>query len=76
MKLSSLPEGESSIIQEIDTDMNREERRRLLDLGLYPGVSIRNCFKSAAGEPIAYEILGTVLALRKEQADKIYLKEQ
>lgn len=73
--LTSLAEGKSSTIKEIDKDLNRAERRRLLDLGIYPGVSIRNCFKSASGDPIAYEVLGTIIALRKEQCDKIYLQE-
>ncbi|GAB5410022.1 MAG: FeoA family protein [Balneolaceae bacterium] len=73
--LTTLKEGKSSIIEEIDSSLNRAERRRLLDLGIYPGVSIKNCFKSASGDPKAYEVLGTVIALRKEQAEKIYLKE-
>lgn len=74
--LTNLEEGKSSTIKEIDNNMQRAERRRLLDLGIYPGVSIRNCFNSASGGSKAYEVLGTVIALRKEQAEKIYLRER
>lgn len=73
--LTLLKEGKTSIIKGIDETLERAERRRLLDLGIYPGVNIRNCFKSASGEPIAYEVLGTIIALRKEQTEKIYLQE-
>ena len=73
--LSTLNEGMSSTIEEIDGSIGRAERRRLLDLGIYPGVKIRNCFKSASGEPVAYEVLGSTIALRKEQTQKIYIKE-
>tara|TARA_R110000868_G_scaffold259361_4_gene517245 strand:+ start:10773 stop:11006 length:234 start_codon:yes stop_codon:yes gene_type:complete len=75
LALSKLKEGKSSTIKQIDERIDRSERRRLLDLGIYPGVTIRNCFKSASGEPVAYEVLGTIIALRKEQADRIYLQE-
>lgn len=73
--LTHLEEGKSSIVKEIDSSLDGAERRRLLDLGIYPGVTIKNCFKSASGDPIAFEVLGTVIALRKEQSNKIYLKE-
>ncbi len=73
--LTYLEKGKSSIVKEIDKSLNGAERRRLLDLGIYPGVKIKNCFKSASGDPIAFEVLGTVIALRKEQSNKIYLKE-
>jgi len=73
--LTHLEEGKSSIVKEFDSSLDGAERRRLLDLGIYPGVTIKNCFKSASGDPIAFEVLGTVIALRKEQSNKIYLKE-
>lgn len=74
--LTHLEEGKSSTVKEIDNSLDGAERRRLLDLGIYPGVIIKNCFKSVSGDPIAFEVLGTVIALRKEQSNKIHLEEE
>ncbi|ADL08449.1 FeoA family protein [Thermosediminibacter oceani] len=46
-------------------------RRRLLDLGFVPGTPITAYFTSFTGDPTAYRIRGTVIALRKEDASKI-----
>ena len=40
-------------------------RRRLLDLGLVPNTKIKPLFKSASGDPTAYEIRSSVIALRE-----------
>ena len=49
-------------------------RRRLLDLGLLPGTEITATIRSPLGSPIAYEIRGSVLALRPEDSSKIAVK--
>ena len=49
-------------------------RRRLLDLGLLPGTEVKAIMKSPLGSPIAYEIRGSMLALRPEDASKIVVK--
>ena len=49
-------------------------RRRLLDLGLVNGTNIKASFKSPMGNPIAYEIRGTTIALRKEDSKLINIK--
>jgi len=46
-------------------------RRRLLDLGLLPGTEVRAVMESPLGTPVAYEIRGSILALRLEDASKI-----
>jgi ferrous iron transport protein A len=46
-------------------------RRRLLDLGLLPGTEVKAIMKSPTGDPTAYDIRGSVLALRFEDASKI-----
>lgn len=43
-------------------------RRRLLDLGLVNGTNIQAVFASPIGNPIAYEVRGTTIALRKEDS--------
>jgi Fe2+ transport system protein FeoA len=47
------------------------ERRRLLDLGILPGTRIETVMRSPLGDPIAYRIRGSVVALRREQARMI-----
>jgi len=48
-------------------------RRRLLDLGVIPSTLITPIFKSTGGDPIAYDIRDTILAIRKEDAKNIYV---
>ncbi|TYP57832.1 FeoA family protein [Thermosediminibacter litoriperuensis] len=46
-------------------------RRRFLDLGFVPGTLITTYFTSFTGDPTAYRIRGTTIALRKEDSSKI-----
>jgi DtxR family Mn-dependent transcriptional regulator len=46
-------------------------RRRLFDLGFTPGAVVECAFPSAFGEPKAYRVRGTIIALRPEQARRI-----
>ena len=53
---------------------NGNLRRRLLDLGLVNGTYVKALFRSPLGNPIAYEIRGTAIALRKEDSKFIEIK--
>ena len=46
-------------------------RRRLLDIGLMPGETVRCLFSARSGDPTAYWIRGAVIALRKEDANTV-----
>lgn len=46
-------------------------RRRLLDLGIVAGTQIIPLLKSPSGDPTAFEIRGSIIALRKEDANLI-----
>lgn len=46
-------------------------RRRLMDLGFIPGARVRALFRGFTGEPTAYLICGSVIALRRRDADTI-----
>ena len=48
-------------------------RRRLLDLGLVEGSSITPVLKSPSGDPRAFAIRNTLLAIRKEDANLIVI---
>jgi len=49
-------------------------RRRLLDLGFTPGASLAAELRTFAGDPRAYRIRGTLVALRRDQADLVLVK--
>ncbi len=46
-------------------------RRRLLDLGIVKGTKITPILKSPSGDPTAFLIRGSLIALRKEDANLI-----
>lgn len=50
------------------------QRRRLLDLGLVPGVEVVAELASPLGDPTAYRVLGTMVVLRRAQAREIELE--
>ena len=47
------------------------ERRRLLDLGVIRGTDIKVEMVGPGGDPTAYRVRGSVLALRHNQAELI-----
>lgn len=49
-------------------------RRRLLDLGMIPGTVVKALMRSPAKDPTAYEIRGTVIALRNSEASNIIIE--
>ena len=72
MNLFELPLNQVGIIDNLNC--NENIRRRMLDLGLIKGTKITPVFKSPSGDPIAYEIRRTLIALRKEDSSLISLK--
>ena len=48
--------------------------RRLLDLGFTEGAGIRCLFRSMFGDPTAYEICGTVIALRAGDSASVLVR--
>lgn len=72
LTLAQLPVGRSG---RIDTLLARGmTRRRLLDLGLVPGTEVKTIRSSPSGDPIAYKIRGTVIALREEVAREVLIR--
>ncbi|GAB4541548.1 MAG: hypothetical protein Fur002_10170 [Anaerolineales bacterium] len=49
-------------------------RRRFLDMGLTPGALIHPELQNFFGDPRAYRVRGTLIALRKDQAAQIWVK--
>ena len=71
-KLVQIPLNQTVYIQEIQCKEN--VKRRLLDLGLIQGTKIKPVFESPLGDPIAYEIRGTLISIRNEEANRIIVK--
>lgn len=58
----------------VDTlNCNGAIRRRLLDLGIVKGTKIFPVLKSPSGDPTAFLIRGSVIALRQEDANFIFV---
>ncbi|MEL0455430.1 metal-dependent transcriptional regulator [Flavobacteriaceae bacterium SZ-1-7] len=74
-RLSSLNEDETAKIIGISRESRGESRRRLLDLGFVKGSDVSIDLINPLGEPHAYLIKGTSIALRKDQAAKILIKK-
>jgi len=74
-RLSSLKEEETAKIIGISKESRGESRRRLLDLGFVKGAMVKIDLLNPLGEPNAYLIKGTSIALRKDQAAKILIKK-
>lgn len=76
MKISSLwqaPVGSQCKVKEIN--LNKTEKERILDLGMIPGTDIKVLQKSPLGDPTAYLIRGSVIALRSEYTKKITIEK-
>ena len=72
--LDLLTLGQSAIVVGISPLCRGPQRRRLLDLGVVPGTRIRAVMQSASGSPVAYDIRGALIGLRKEQANWIRIR--
>jgi len=72
--LTALPAGTGAEIVALDPAFRGFARRRLLDLGFTPGARIRSELSTFTGDPRAYRLRGTTVALRREQSDRVLVK--
>ena len=72
-KVNSLYEAElGDVIRIAKLDITGTMRRRLLDLGFVPSAEVKVIQKSPLGDPIAFWVSHTIIALRKEESSKIH----
>lgn len=71
LSLAALPAGRAAVIRELSPRISGSERRRLMDLGFLAGTPVEMEYASAGGDPIAYRIKDSLIALRKSQAELI-----
>jgi DtxR family Mn-dependent transcriptional regulator len=72
--LAELVRDQRGEIVQLDDAVQGFTRRRFLDLGLTPGTTIYPELGNFFGDPRAYRIRGTLIALRKDQAAQIWVK--
>jgi DtxR family Mn-dependent transcriptional regulator len=74
LRLSQLPSGTIGEVVSLDPGCRGFIRRRLLDLGFTPGAQVRADLTTFAGDPRAYRLRGTTIALRREQSDGVLVR--
>ena len=72
--LAELTDAQTGEIVTLDDAVKGFTRRRFLDLGLTPGTRIYPELGTFFGDPRAYRVRGTLIALRKDQAAQIWVK--
>ena len=71
MNLAHLRKGQTAVIDSIHDE---SRNHYLLDLGCFPGQKVKLNHKAIFGGPIAIDIAGYRLMLRKEEAANILIK--
>ncbi|KJR49576.1 Ferrous iron transport protein A [Desulfosporosinus sp. I2] len=63
-----------SVCQIVSLELSGLLRRRILDMGIVPGTIIRCIRRGPSGDPTAYLVRETLIALRNEDATQILVK--
>ena len=74
--LNDLKHNQQAEILTLDDAVQGFTRRRFLDLGLTPGTQIYPELINFFGDPRAYRVRGTLIALRHDQAAQIWVKPE
>ena len=72
MTLKDLNPGQQGVV--ISIGEKGPMRRRLMDMGVTPGTSIKVVKVAPLGDPIEINIRGYELSLRKDEADQIQVE--
>jgi len=72
-RLADLRPGEVSEVKGLSPAIRGPERNRLLDLGFVPGSPIELGFEGPFVSPAAYRVRGSLIALRREQAEQVFI---
>ncbi len=73
MKLSSVRTGETVVISYIEG--SGAFRARLSEIGFVAGKKVTKLFAAPAGNPVVFELMGSQIALRKDETEKIIVTE-
>ena len=72
--LAAARPGEEVQVSSISRACRGQQRRRMMDLGIVPGTIVVAEMESFSGDPIAYRVRGALVALRREQAEQIFVR--
>lgn len=71
--LCDLPVNSRAVISEVDKDIKISGR--LADMGIIEGAQISAQYKSPFGDPVAYRVNNSVIAIRKSDSAFIVVEE-
>lgn len=74
--LASLEVGQQAEIAGVSPNCRGQQRRRLMDMGIVPGSTIAAKLQGAFGDPVAYRVMGAMVAIRKKQAEMIFIRNR
>ena len=69
MSLAEIPRGRSAVVREVSGP--RAFRRRLLEMGLIPGTSVRVITIAPLGDPLRIEVRDGQWSIRRSEARQI-----
>lgn len=69
MNLTSIPIGESAQVTAVNG--NNQVTKRLMEMGVVPGVCVRMVKSAPFGDPLEIRVRGYHLAMRRSEADQI-----
>jgi DtxR family Mn-dependent transcriptional regulator len=72
--LADLAQGDVADVVALDQNCQGFSRRRLMDLGFTPGARLEPALETFAGDPRAYRVRGTLVALRQDQARQVLVR--
>ncbi|MCX7885865.1 MAG: FeoA domain-containing protein [Verrucomicrobiae bacterium] len=72
--LSAQPSGQRCRVLRLSPRCRGAERRRLMDLGFVPGTTVEVELRGPFGDPTAYRVRDTLVALRREQANWVLVE--
>lgn len=73
MNLTNVPIGESAKVTAIKG--SNQITKRLMEMGIVPGVSVRMIKSAPFGDPLEVRVRGYHLAMRKSEADQIEVQD-
>jgi DtxR family Mn-dependent transcriptional regulator len=74
VRLSELEQHRRAEVVGLDDACQGFSRRRLMDLGFTEGAFVKPFLKTFAGDPRAYDVRGTLVALRNDQAVQVLVR--
>ena len=72
MTLKDLKPGQNGIVASISTTGSM--KRRIMDMGITPGVGIRVIKTAPLGDPVEVNVRGYELSLRREETQRIEMR--